>query len=122
MLDMDGFVAETNSANVFIVKGRRVLTPHRRACMPGLTRDFVLELAEGMGYEAREDDISLPDVYRADECFVCGTVCEIAPVTQADGRRIGSGTPGPVTGRLAEAYLNTARSRGVSINSLLANA
>ncbi len=122
MLDTHGFVAETNSANVFVVKGKRVSTSTRNACMPGLTREFVLELAERLGYQAREEDLSLSDVYRADEMFVCGTVCEIAPVTGVDGRRIGSGQPGPVTERISEAYLKVAGSEGVPVDTLVQGA
>lgn len=115
MLDHSGFVAETNSANLFIVAGGRVVTPTRKACMPGLTRGFLLQLAAQMGYETREEDISLSDVYMADEAFICGTICEVVPVVRVDGRSIGGGQPGPVTGALSRAYLEVATTAGVPV-------
>lgn len=114
MLDVNGFVAETNSANVFVVKGQRVMTPTRDACMPGLTRGYVLTKAPELGYPATEENISLTDVYWADEMIVCGTVCEIVPVTSVDGRRIGTGAPGPFARRMLEEYLKVAHSDAVA--------
>lgn len=113
MLDINGFVAETNSANFFIVRGNRVMTSTKDACMPGITRAFVLELARDLGYEIEETNISLGDVYMADEAFITGTICEVVPVLQTDGRVIGDGTPGPTTLRLREAYLEVATTSGV---------
>lgn len=115
MLDVNGFVAETNSANVFVVKDHRVMTPTRNACMPGLTRGFVLAKSSELGYPSTEEDISLADVYWADEMIVCGTVCEIVPVINVDGRRIGTGQPGPFARRMLEEYLKVATTEGVAV-------
>ena len=115
MLDREGFVAETNSANFFIVRGQEILTPRGQACLNGLTRAWVLGHAPAVGSTAREENLSLTDVYTADEAFLSGTVCELVPVAELDGRTIGSGQPGPLTRRLLEDYHHYARTHGVEI-------
>ncbi len=115
MLDMQGFVAETNSANVFIVSGDRLRTPLPDSIMPGLTRGVVLGMAPEIGLAAFETNISLGDVYMADEMFVTGTVNQLAAVTEVDGRRIGGGQPGPHTGRLLARYLLLAAENSVRL-------
>ena len=104
MLDTHGFVAETNATHVFLVEGERVVTGHTRACPEGITRATVLELCAANGIEHEVRDLSLADVYRADEMFCTGTMGELAAVTTVDGRRIGEGEPGPMTRRLSELY------------------
>lgn len=104
MLDTHGFVAETNATHVFLVEGEKVVTGHTRACPEGITRATVLELCAANGIEHEVRDLSLADVYRADEMFCTGTMGELAAVTTVDGRRIGEGEPGPMTRRLSELY------------------
>ncbi len=111
MLDLRGFVAETNATHVFVVVGERVLTPRLVACPEGITRAAVLELCRLHGIAAAELDLSLADLYRADEVFCTGTMGELAPVTRVDGRVIGDGRPGAMTLRLTELFRGlTARS------------
>jgi branched-chain amino acid aminotransferase len=104
MLDVRGFVAETNATHVFVVEGGRVATPTCAACPEGITRGVVLELcaAAGIGCEVR--DLSLTEVHRADEVFCTGTMGELVPVLDVDGRVIGSGRIGPVTERLRRMF------------------
>jgi branched-chain amino acid aminotransferase group I len=109
MLDLNGFVAETNSANMFVLTGKRLSTPKRDAIMPGLTRALVMRLAPEFGWSAVEENISLTDLYTADEVFISGTVNEIVPVIEVDGRRIGSGRQGPGATALLARYLEIAR-------------
>ena len=104
MLDPDGFVAETNATHVFLVDRGRVATGHVRACPEGITRATVLELCAANGIDHEVRDLSLTEVYRADEMFCTGTMGELAAVTTVDGRTIGSGEPGPLTGRLSQLY------------------
>jgi branched-chain amino acid aminotransferase len=100
MLDMRGFVAETNATHVFIVDRGRVRTPRTVACPEGITRAAVLELCAAHGIAHEVCDLSLTEVYRAEEMFCTGTMGELAAVTRVDGREIGSGRPGKVTGQL----------------------
>jgi branched-chain amino acid aminotransferase len=81
-----------------------VLTSTTAACPEGITRATVLDLCRTNGIACAERDISLTEVYRADECFTTGTMGELAPVIRVDGRTIGDGRPGPVTRRLSELF------------------
>ena len=100
MLDNRGFVAETNATNVFCVTDGVLGTPATLACPEGITRATVLELAAGAGIECSVGDYSLVQLYTADEVFVTGTMGGIAPVIGIDGRMIGDGRPGSLTGKL----------------------
>jgi len=100
MLDSRGFVAETNATNVFIVHRQVVMTSLPVACPEGITRATVLELCTQNGISHCEKDISLSEVYRADEMFCTGTMGELAAITRVDGRTIGSGRVGAMTERL----------------------
>lgn len=104
MLDLHGFVAETNATNVFVVRDGALITPHPDACLPGITRAIVLELAAAGGIETIERNVSLSEVYTAGEVFTTGTMGELAPVLEVDGRTIGDGAVGPVTERLRELH------------------
>lgn len=100
MLDINGFVSETNDTNIFMVRGGTVCTPHADACLPGLTRQMVLDICREQGIPAVERNLSLTELYTADEAFTSGTMGELTPVLEADGRTIGTGSPGELTRRL----------------------
>jgi branched-chain amino acid aminotransferase len=104
MLDWRGFVAETNATHVFLVARGEVQTSHEAACPEGITRGTVLEICRAEGIPWREKDLSLTEVYRADEVFCTGTMGELAPVLAVDGRTIGAGVPGPMTLRLTDLF------------------
>jgi branched-chain amino acid aminotransferase len=111
MLDARGFVAETNATHLFLVTAGVLGTPSTVACPEGITRAAVLDIAAGAGVPCRVGDYSLTQCYAADEMFVTGTMGGLAPVTSLDGRVIGTGCPGPVTGRLTGLFAGlTARS------------
>ena len=115
MLDTRGFVAETNATHVFIADGGTVMTPRCVACPEGITRATVLELCDSNSIPRQEKDISLTEVYRADEMFCTGTMGELAAVTTADGRTIGDGTVGPMTRRLSDLYAELTAREGTPI-------
>jgi len=105
MLNSEGFVAECTGDNVFIVQKGRLLTPPLSAgALYGITRNTVLDCAQAMGITTGEPNLTRYDIYNADEMFLTGTAAEMVPVVKVDGRVIGSGTPGPVTARLLEAF------------------
>ena len=120
MLDVRGFVAETDSMNLFIVKAGELVTPLTNACLHGITRGLTMQLARADGVTVIERDLSLLEVHTADEVFCTGTIAEIVPVVEVDGRTIGSGTPGPMTGRLAGFYADLTSRSGVPIPELVA--
>ena len=115
MLDGRGFIAETNATHLFLVQGGVVRTPTVAACPEGITRATVLDIcrAEGIAHEVR--DLSLTELYRADEVFCTGTMGELAGVTQVDGRRIGNGGIGPATQRLSALYGQRTASGGTRV-------
>ena len=115
MLDMRGFVAETNATHVFLITRGAVATPRAIACPEGITRSTVLELCRKHEIAVAATALSLVDFYRADEMFCTGTMGEIAPVTEVDGRRIGDGQCGPVTLRLSELFAELTRREGTVV-------
>ena len=115
MLDVRGFVAETNATHVFIVERGRVRTPRTVACPEGITRSAVLELCASHGIASEVCDLSLTEVYRADEMFCTGTMGELAAVTRVDGRVIGSGQVGAVTATLSEAFRELTAREGTPV-------
>ena len=105
MLNQDGDIAECSQSNFFIVKGGEVLTPHLSAgLLPGITREYVLQLAADLGYQAREARVTPTDLTTASEAFITGTTREVTPVVAVDDRQIGNGQPGPVTTRLLKEF------------------
>jgi branched-chain amino acid aminotransferase len=115
MLDTRGFVAETNATHVFVVGRGEVLTPRTAACPEGITRAVVLEICREQHIPHAERDLSLTEVYRADEMFCTGTMGELAGVTKVDGRTIGNGELGPTTQRLSELFSERTQSEGVQV-------
>ena len=115
MLDLDGFVAETNATNVFMVRSGELSTPFPDACLPGITRRTVLEIGRDAGIPTFERRISLSELHSADEVFVTGTMGELTPVLEIDGRTIGDGKVGTVTRRLRELYAERTATEGVPL-------
>ncbi len=115
MLDIYGYVSETNATNIFLVKDGVLVTPFADSCLPGLTRAKVLQLAEAENIRTREKSVSPAELYVADEVFTTGTMGELSPVVKIDGRSIGSGKPGPVTEKLRQVYLEKVVDEGVPI-------
>jgi len=115
MLDARGFIAETNATHLFMVHDSVVRTPTVAACPEGITRATVLDICreENIPHEVR--DLSLTELYRADEAFCTGTMGELAAVTQVDKRRIGDGQVGPMTKRLSDLYGKRTASGGTRV-------
>lgn len=88
MLDERGFVAELNGSNVFMVKEGKIYTPFAHACLPGITRNTVMELCKKEGIEMEEADLSLSQFINAEGVFATGTMGELTPIVEIDGRAI----------------------------------
>jgi branched-chain amino acid aminotransferase len=111
MLNHKGEVAECTGDNIFIVKHRVLMTPGVDAgILEGITRNAVMELAVEGGYQVREASLTRHDLYVADEMFLTGTAAEVVAVVSLDGRKIGSGEPGPVTQDLLARFRALTRS------------
>jgi branched-chain amino acid aminotransferase len=104
LLDVDGYVAEGAGENIFLVKKGKLYTPDLTACLEGITRDSIFTLAREMGIEIIEKRITRDEVYCADEAFFTGTAAEVTPIRELDRRVIGSGSRGPITARLQQAF------------------
>lgn len=114
MLDNRGFIAETNATHLFLVEGDRLSTPYCHACPEGITRSVVLEICQRHKLPYAVRDISLSEAYRADEVFCTGTMGEIAPVVEFDGRKIGAGNH-TVTERLSALFQELTATEGVAV-------
>jgi branched-chain amino acid aminotransferase len=115
MLDLRGYVAETNATHVFIVRARALFTSHVIACPEGITRATVLQICAANAIDCSETDLTVKDVYAADEMFCTGTMGELAAVIRVDGRMIGNGEIGPMTRRLTELFTARTAVEGVQV-------
>lgn len=115
MLDHTGYVSEASLANLMIVKNDVVYTPYATSALEGVTRNLLLCLLPMNGVEACEGNITLQDLWTADEAFICGTGAEIRPITMVDGRTIGDGGTGPVTRKAIKLYETYIRENGEKI-------
>ena len=102
----DGMAMEGAHNNLFVVAGGVLATaPKSNYILHGVTRDFVIGLAGGLGIPVEERAIPLPELFAADEVFFTGTTTEIKPAVAVDGRQIGDGRSGPVARRLFAAFI-----------------
>jgi branched-chain amino acid aminotransferase len=115
MLDTRGFVAETNATHVFIVRNGDLATSRVVACPEGITRGTVIEICAAEKIRCVETDLSVVDVYGANEIFCTGTMGELAAVTKIDNRHIGDGKVGAMTKRLSDLYTDRTASEGVQV-------
>jgi len=88
MLDERGFVAELNGSNLFMIKNDTIYTPYAHACLPGITRGTVMDLCKKNNIPIEEADLTLSQLYNADGVFATGTMGELTPVVEIDGREI----------------------------------
>ena len=116
MLDTQGFIAETNATNVFIVRKGDLATSRVVACPEGITRATVIEIAASEKIRCVETDLSPVDVYSADEMFCTGTMGELAGVVKIDNRTVGDGKVGPMTKRLSDLYAQRTATEGVQVD------
>lgn len=116
MLNDQGFVAECTGDNLFIVSKGKIYTPTvSNGALRGITRASAMEIAEKLGYELIETNLTRYDVWNSDECFLTGTAAELIPVVKLDGRLIGNGKPGEITKTLHSAFHDEVSSRGTML-------
>jgi branched-chain amino acid aminotransferase len=109
LLDTEGYVSEGTGENIFIVRKGQIKTTPLTSILDGITRSSVIELARERRISVVEERFTRDDMYIADEVFVTGTAAELTPVREIDNRRIGTGTPGPITQALQKAYFSIVR-------------
>ena len=88
MLDAYGYASELNGTNIFMVSKGKLYTPFADACLHGITRGLVMELAGDIGVRCYEKNLSLTELYNADGVFCTGTMGELTPIVEIDGRSI----------------------------------
>jgi branched-chain amino acid aminotransferase len=111
LLDTEGFVSEGSSENIFIVREGVLYTPEITSALDGITRATVMQLAADLGIKVVEKRITRDEVYIADEAFFTGTAAEVTPICELDGRKIGIGKRGPITGKLQTVYFDLVHGR-----------
>jgi branched-chain amino acid aminotransferase len=124
MLDTRGFVSEATAENVFIVRRERVATPSTdSAILHGVTRQRVIEISRELGYPVSEREITPFELINADEVFLTGTLAEMVPVLEVNGRVIGSGKVGVVTAKIYGQFVKVRISpeEGTPVYPALAN-
>jgi branched-chain amino acid aminotransferase len=112
MLDYQGNVSECTGDNIFIVKAGVLLTPDKNILM-GITRRAVLDIAASEKIKAQEKNLTLEEIYAADECFLTGTAAEVIPAVKVDGHVIGDGKPGEITKKLMARFHESTSKDGV---------
>jgi branched-chain amino acid aminotransferase len=116
MLNEQGYVSECTGDNIFLLKNGVLLTPPvADGALDGVTRRVILELADQLQIPWKEQTLTRYDIFISDECFLTGTAAEVIPVIALDRRPIGDGKPGPLTGKLIEAFRALANSSGTPI-------
>jgi len=111
-LDTQGYIAEGSAENIFLVIRGELHTPDLTACLDGITRRTVIQLAEDNGLKVIERRITRDEVYVADEAFFTGTAAEVTPIREVDNRPIGNGVRGPITEKLQKQYLELVKGEG----------
>jgi len=104
-LNKEGFVCEGVAENLFLVKDGVIVTPPiSSGALDGITRRVVMSLAEKLGYQVIERNITPNELFNADEVFFTGTATEIAPIREINHRVVGNGKPGPITKHLIQEF------------------
>lgn len=115
MLDKDGFVAETNATNLFMIKGDTLYSPHAHACLPGITRANTLKISRELKIETIEINLSIAEFYTADVVFTTSTMGELTPVHQIDGRTIENRSNSTVLSRIQTKYRSMTMDMGTPL-------
>ncbi|MBA7634308.1 Branched-chain-amino-acid aminotransferase [subsurface metagenome] len=104
-LNEKGLLAEASMSNIFLITDGILRTPGQESgVLPGITRETILELASQLGINPLEGDIRLDELFHTQEAFLTNSLIEVMPLTEIDGKPIGSGRPGSLTKKLMVAY------------------
>ena len=104
-LNEQGYLTEGSTTNVFLVSHGELITPSLESgVLPGITREAVLEIARASHLKATERWVQLNELVEAEEAFLTNSILELMPLVSVEGRTIGSGKPGKLTGDLLFAY------------------
>jgi branched-chain amino acid aminotransferase len=105
LLDHLGNISEAPGENIFIIRNGKLLTPPpSSSALEGITKDSVIKIAKDLGYQTVEREIPRTEIYFSDEIFLTGTAAEITPVISVDGKKVGDGKAGKITGKIRTTY------------------
>jgi branched-chain amino acid aminotransferase len=119
LLDNNGYISESSSSNIFLVKDAVLYTPKLGTILPGITREIVINLAKEIGYKVIETDLLVADLLNADEAFFTGTAVEVTSVRSLDDKIIGQDNYYPITQLIKEKYQDIVKSRNKSYQKFL---
>lgn len=110
MLNEEGKVCEGTGENLFVVRDGVISTPPvSDGILEGITRNSIMVIADGLGYDVIEESLVRTDLYTADEMFMTGSAAEVVPVRSVDGRVLGDA--GPITLQLQEMFFDVVHGR-----------
>ncbi len=115
MLDNHGFISETNATNIFLVNKGIIYTPFADSCLPGFTREKIIQIAKENGIPCFEKNLSLAELYTADEAFTTGTMGALSWIKEVDGRIIGKAIKGNLCQKLQDLYSQYVEAEAVVI-------
>ena len=105
LLDSKSSVSEGTGENIFVIKNGEIVTPPTSASiLVGITRGSIMKIAQDMGMEIKERDVSRVELYQADEVFFSGTAAEVTAIVEIDNRKIGTGKIGEITKKIRDSY------------------
>ncbi|HKT36542.1 MAG TPA: aminotransferase class IV [Nitrospira sp.] len=106
LLNWEGHLTECTVSNLFFAQSGRLCTP-ALSCgiLEGITRSIIVTLARGAGIPLEEGRFTVEELMAAQECFLSNTTMEVMPAVRLNGRPIGIGTPGPLTGRVHQIFV-----------------
>ena len=119
LLDTDGYVSEGSGENIFIVRNDVLKTTPLTSILEGITRDSIIQIAKDIKIPLREKRFTRDEVYIADEAFFTGTAAEITPIRELDGRKIGIGKRGKITGKLQKIFFDIVKGKNRKYESWL---
>lgn len=118
MLDMNGFISETNATNIFLVKDGILITPTADSCLPGFTREKIIQIAKENNIPCEIRNVSLSELYVSDEAFTTGTMGALSWVKLTDNRLIGKGEKGKCVEKLQKLYSQYVEAESIPLDSL----
>lgn len=124
MLNHQGYVAECTGDNIFMIKRieesaidyKLITPPTYLGALKGITRDAIIQIAKSKKIAFEEMTLTRHDLFNADEVFLTGTAAEVIPVVKIDGRTIGTGKPGKITGSLGQGFKQLTKKDGLKYN------
>ena len=119
LLDPEGYVSEGSGENIFIVRDGRIKTTPLTTILEGITRDSIMTIAGNLKIPVTEERFTRDEVYIADEAFFTGTAAEVTPIREVDGRKIGIGSRGRITGKLQSVFFDIVKGKNKSYESWL---